>query len=48
MQKGLQSIAVKTLYLMCNGLRANRKKPYASIISNMLGVSDDPYRMDAS
>lgn len=47
MQKGLQSIAVKTLFHMTNGLHVYRKKPYAAIMNKMLGMSDDPYRLDA-
>ena len=47
MQKGLQSIAVKTLFQMTNGLHVYRKQPYAAIINKMLGMSEDPYRLDA-
>jgi hypothetical protein len=47
MQKGLQSIAVKSLFQMTNGLHVYRKQAYAAIMNKMLGMSEDSYRLDA-
>jgi hypothetical protein len=44
MQKGLQSIAVKTLYSLTTGLQVFKTQPFANITNKMLGMSkEDPY-----
>lgn len=47
MQKGLQTIAVKTLYQMTNGLAVYKLEPFAQILNKTLGLSSDPFRLDS-
>ena len=47
MKFGLQSIAIKTLIQLTNGLNFESKaNPYAHSLSNMLGMAVPPYRLD--
>ena len=47
MRYGLQSIAIKTLILMTNGLNIEMKtQPFAHALSNMIGMAVPPYRLD--
>jgi hypothetical protein len=46
MQKGLQSIAVKTLMQLTNGLNRHRRKPYAAMMTKMIGLAPPPLRLD--
>lgn len=47
MKFGLQSIAIKTLIQMTNGLNFEQKSnPFAHTMSNMLGMAVPPYRLD--
>ena len=47
MKFGLQSIAIKSLIQMTNGLTMESKKnPFAHTLSNMLGMAVPPYRLD--
>ena len=47
MKFGLQSIAIKTLIQMTNGLNFELKNsPFAHTLSNMIGMAVPPYRLD--
>ena len=47
MKFGLQSIAIKTLIQMTNGLNYEMKQnPFAHSLSNMIGMAAPPYRLD--
>ena len=47
MKFGLQSIAIKTLIQLVNGLNFEMKaNPYAHTMSNMIGMASPPYRLD--
>ena len=47
MKFGLQSIAIKTLIQMTNGLNFEMKhNPFAHTLSNMIGMAVPPYRLD--
>ena len=47
MKFGLQSIAIKTLIQMTNGLNMEMgKSPFAHTLSNMIGMAVPPYRLD--
>ena len=47
MKFGLQSIAIKTLIQMTNGLNLEMKtSPFAHTLSNMIGMAVPPYRLD--
>ena len=47
MRFGLQSIAIKTLIQLTNGLDMEKKtKPFAHTLSNMIGMAVPPYRLD--
>lgn len=47
MRFGLQSIAIKTLIQMTNGLTIEQKiNPWAHTLSNMIGMASPPYRLD--
>ena len=47
MKFGLQSIAIKTLIQMTNGLNYEMKSnPFAHTLSNMIGMAVPPYRLD--
>ena len=47
MKFGLQSIAIKSLIQMTNGLSLESKKnPFAHTLANMLGMAVPPFRLD--
>ena len=47
MKFGLQSIAIKTLIQMTNGLTFEMKaNPFAHTLANMIGMAVPPYRLD--
>ena len=46
MRYGLQSIAIKTLIQLTNGLNFEKKSPFAHTLSNMIGMAVPPFRLD--
>ena len=47
MRFGLQSIAIKTLIQLTNGLNLEMKSnPFAHTLSNLIGMAAPPYRLD--